>query len=90
MEIIISIVIWSLIVYRVASDIADMDGPFEVFVHLRSWVYEHMPQWVFTGISCAICISWWLTGILVLVTGDWRLSAVAGVVRLIVDWRNRS
>ena len=83
-----SLLIWSLIVYRIATDVAEMDGPFDVFMLLRSWAMERMPAWVVTGIQCPICISFWLTAIVVLMTGDWRLCAVAGVVRLIVDWRH--
>lgn len=88
---IVSIIVWSLIVYRISSDIADMDGPFELFSKARqfAWNSKHIPLWVANGMECVICISFWITCIIVVITMQFELFACAGIVRLIADWRNK-
>jgi len=78
------ILIWSLIVYRVSTDVAYMSGPFNVFEHVRTWCMNHAPSWIVEGVNCPICISWWLAVGLVLYTQDYRFFACAGVVALVV------
>ena len=78
------ILIWSLIIYRISTDIAYMSGPFNVFEHFRTWCIDHAPDWVSEGVNCPICISWWLAVGLVLYTQDIRMFAAAGLVALVV------
>lgn len=78
------ILIWSLIIYRISTDIAYMSGPFLVFERLRTWCINYAPVWMAEGVNCPICISFWLALGLVLYTQDYRMFAVAGVVALVV------
>lgn len=84
MDAVIDIAIWSFIIYRISTDIAFMDGPADAFSIIRGWMIVYAPDWVARGISCPICISFWLCCILIVVTGDWYLFAVAGVVTYLV------
>lgn len=90
MDILIHLLIWSLIIYRLATDFAEMDGPFEWFSRVRGFMILKSDKypWIADGVFCPICISFWLTGILCVATWDYRYFACAGVVRLIVDWRH--
>lgn len=90
MDILIEIVIYSLIVYRFAVDISELDGPFNVYWRIREFTYhDAIPAWVHNGIRCAMCVSFWLTGMVVLYKWDIRFLACAGVVTLIVKYMNR-
>lgn len=56
-------VITALAVYRVATDVALMDGPFGLFVRLRVWVGERFhatAPWLVAGVGCPICVAWWV------------------------------
>lgn len=48
-----------LATYRVARMIASEDGPFEVFLHLRSWAHRR-GGWIARGTQCILCLSFWL------------------------------
>lgn len=60
----------ALAVYRVSFMIAREDGPFDVFERLRLLAITRYPpettgnrtrpHWIVRGISCPLCISWWL------------------------------
>lgn len=91
LSIIVEIVVWSLIIYRISSDIADMDGPFAIFSSIRQFMWNHqkIPMWIATGMECVVCISFWITCIIVVITMRYELFACAGVIRLISDWRNK-
>lgn len=57
----ISLVIAVFVVYRIARMVALEEGPFEVFLTFRSWVYERVQKtWVRNGIICPLCISFWV------------------------------
>jgi len=84
MDTLITIIIWSFIIYRISTDIAYMDGPADIFSIIRGWFIVFAPEWVTRGIQCPICISFWLCCILVAVTGNLYLFAVAGVVTYLV------
>lgn len=85
MDVLTNILVWSLIVYRIADDIAHMDGPFEVFAIIRGWTYhERVPDWITNGIHCPVCISWWLSIILTAYMYDARYFAAAGITTVIV------
>lgn len=85
------LLIVSIIVYRISTDFAEMDGPFNLFSRLRgaAMYNEHVSDWVVEGLNCAVCVSFWVACTIVLWTGDWRYFCAAGVTRLIIDWRNR-
>lgn len=90
MDILVNLIVWSLIIYRLATDFAEMDGPFDLYSQFRGYmiVKAGSHTWISDGVFCPICISFWLTTILCLVMLDYRYAAVAGVVRLIIDWRH--
>lgn len=54
-----------LSIYALAFSIALLPGPFDIFSHLRGWVYERWGEksWQAEGISCPICVSFWLSWI---------------------------
>lgn len=85
MDILIGIMIWSIIIFRVADDFVLRDGPFEIFVNIRSWAYRNdkVPAWVSNGMQCRICVSWWLTLAVAIYHFDIRYYACAGVVTLL-------
>ncbi len=38
------------------------DGPFEVFLRLRSAIHvSEAPEWVREGMECPLCVSFWLS-----------------------------
>lgn len=90
-SIIVEIIVWSLIIYRISSDIADMDGPFAIFSSIRQFMWDRpkMPLWIATGMECVVCISFWFTCIIVVITMRYELFACAGIIRLISDWRSK-
>lgn len=47
------------LVYRVAHATALEDGPFDVFSRLQAWAGGGK-NWVGRGLSCILCVSWWL------------------------------
>jgi hypothetical protein len=51
-----------LAVYRPARMIALEDGPGNVFMDVRGSLLG-MPLWVQKGVSCPLCIGFWLSGI---------------------------
>lgn len=82
----ITIIAAWLIIYRIATDIAYMDGPFDAFAYLRGWIVQRYGSnhWVSHGIQCPICISLWIAIILAVVMMDWRIAAGAGFVTLAI------
>lgn len=91
MSIVVEVIFVSILVYRISTDIAEMSGPFEIFEWLRGYTLtsKRISPWVADGISCPICISFWLACIIALVTWRWEYLVSAGVTRLIIDWRNK-
>jgi hypothetical protein len=90
MDVYASIVIWSLIVYRISDDIAILDGPFKIFSYIRGLSYHKLvPVWISNGLHCPICISWWLSLALVGYFGDIRYFAAAGITTLFVRFTMR-
>lgn len=60
----------TLAVYRLAFMVTREDGPLDVFTTLRSAASRlpdkvegnrRQPHWVARGISCPLCVSWWLS-----------------------------
>jgi len=54
--------------------IVSEDGPFEIFVYFRTWLYEkrNKKDWIERGFSCVLCLSFWVSmGFFVLLTLSW-------------------
>lgn len=80
-----------MIVFRVADDIAYSNGPFDIFMHFRSYfINRQYPDWVVIGVNCRVCISFWLSIILVSWYWDIRYFAVAGIVSVITRFLNHN
>lgn len=56
-------VIAVLATYRLAYDIAKMDGPFEIYVRFRWWIEAKFgaDHWIEQGVNCPICTSFWVS-----------------------------
>lgn len=47
--------------YRLARMVALEDGPFELFLNWRGWVFERFGNgWVNAGANCPLCLSFWI------------------------------
>lgn len=57
----ITAVLAVLAVYRVAYDLAYMDGPFALYTRLRGGAIQRFGSghWVTTGVTCPVCLSFW-------------------------------
>lgn len=75
-----------LIVYRISTDIAYMDGPLDVFARFRGAVVQRFGSnhWISHGVMCPVCLSFWFAIILSVVMMDWRMFAASGFTTLIV------
>lgn len=62
MSVVWQFVLVALAVYRISRMIAAERGPFDLFERLRSWAFDRFGKdsWQFGGISCALCLSFWL------------------------------
>lgn len=60
------------LVYRLAHAVANEDGPFDVFSRLQAWAGGGK-NWVGRGLSCILCVSWWLAvpAVLLLYPATW-------------------
>ena len=58
----LTLILASLIVYRLATDLALMDGPFGAYAKMRGWVATRswLPWWVQDGVICPVCWSFWM------------------------------
>lgn len=63
----ISLVIAVLADYRISRMVAIEEGPFEIFLNLRGWLYDKFPKgppdklWVANGLTCPVCLSFWFS-----------------------------
>lgn len=64
-------------VYRLATDFAWMDGPFNLYARARGWAMVHAPAWIAEGVTCPICLSFWIA-LPALYWGPLEWLAVAG------------
>lgn len=69
---ILTLIMLTLAVYRVATDLAREDGPADAFARLRGAVFARLgaDHWLSAGVACPICLSFWLAPALLLL---WRL-----------------
>lgn len=81
-------IIVTLGVYRLSHIIVREDGPFDIFVHLRSWIGRPDRNWIAKGFNCILCVSFWLAGLVSLLLGlNWVMwLGIAGGVQLIDRW----
>lgn len=58
----ISFAVASFACYRISRMIAQEEGPFEIFLDLRTFIWEKGKgkAWVEKGISCPLCWSFWI------------------------------
>jgi hypothetical protein len=73
-----------LATYRLAHLIVDEQGPFNVAMKLRNYIFNTpgVPQWVQEGFNCVLCVSFWLAFPIVLSvrTGfKWREYIIEGL-----------
>jgi hypothetical protein len=52
--------------YRLAYDLAYMDGPFALYTRVRGAAIQRFGEghWITTGVTCPICISFWAACVL--------------------------
>lgn len=84
----------ALAVYRVATDLAWEDGPVEAFAWLRGQAHVRFgpAHWATNGLSCPICLSFWVTPLVLLL---WHTEArplvmwlaVAGAAAFLARWK---
>jgi hypothetical protein len=67
-------------VYRVATDLAWEDGPFDLYARGRGWVIARYGKddWRSEGVGCPICWSFWLALPAALVWGPLAWLGIAG------------
>lgn len=67
-------------VYRVATDMAWMSGPFHMFEIVRGFVMVKFGflHWITEGVNCPICLSFWIASPLIYTHGLIWWLAVAG------------
>ncbi len=57
------LILWILAIYRVAHLVALEDGPFDLLVLFREFlfkIFKRWDHWVIRGFACPLCISFWL------------------------------
>ncbi len=47
-------------VYRLATDLAWETGPFSAYARLRGYAQVHTAAWIAEGVTCPICLSFWI------------------------------
>lgn len=59
----LNIIIAVFAVYRLSTDFALEAGPYEVFSRARGWVIQRYgpDDWRSEGVSCPICVSFWVS-----------------------------
>lgn len=76
----------ALAVYRLATDVALMDGPFALYAQARGMVIAHFGKdhWLSEGVCCPICLSFWIALPVAFLYGPLVWLAIAGAVALAV------
>jgi hypothetical protein len=59
--------IGALATYGLAYSVKHLDGPLGLFTLVREWG-KNAPGWVFNGLQCEICLSFWIGVPVALVT----------------------
>lgn len=81
----------TLAVYRVSRLITLEDGPFDVFAKIRGKIDPNQRTWIGRGLSCVLCVSFWIAGLAALIVGaswiEWL--AMAGVIVVYYEVTNK-
>jgi len=80
-----------LATYRLSRMIVGEDGPFSIFDKIRGFVMRkyNSDHWLYNGIGCPLCVSFWISAIFALYVTDNAASfplfwfGIAGAVTLI-------
>jgi hypothetical protein len=85
----IDLLLAALTVYRLATDLAWEDGPFDLFARLRGAVMSRAGanSWLSSGVNCPICLSFWLSLPAAYLWGALAWLGIAGAVALAVRLR---
>ncbi len=88
LETFLACIVATLAVYRVSHIITREDGPFDLFMRLRSWIGLPSRNWFAKGFNCILCVSFWLAfGLAALLGWAWWMGlGIAGGVQLIDRW----
>lgn len=91
MTLTLALILAALAVYRLAYMVSREDGPADVFTRLRQRASRlpervegnrRQPHWIARGLSCPLCISWWLAlpaAVIVVVVAGLPMLAVFGL-----------
>jgi hypothetical protein len=76
----VKVVLAALAVYRVSTDLAWEAGPYEVFSRWRALVIQRYgpDDWRSEGVSCPICVSFWIALPAAFVWGPLHWLGIAG------------
>jgi hypothetical protein len=74
--------------YRISHMIAREDGPFDVLSTIRGHIDPQQKTWIGRGLSCPLCISFWVTLIVALLIGGTWLEwlGMAGAMIPLNKW----
>lgn len=77
---IVEIVIFTLAVYRVSTDMAWMSGPFHVFEYFRGLIIQKfgIHSWITEGVNCPICLAFWVSTPIIFTHGIIEWLTIAG------------
>lgn len=82
----LTLIIATLAAYRISRMITAEEGPFGVFLLIREHIDRDQQTWVGRGLSCILCVSFWVTGATSLIIGATWLEWL-GMAGAIVVWR---
>ena len=76
-------------VYRIATDLAWVDGPASIYARARGWVMTRYgaDDWRSIGVCCPICWSFWLSLPAAFVWGPLAWLGVAGAAAFLARLR---
>lgn len=90
---VVRVVVVALATYRAVEMILGEDGPGDVIMKFREWVYETFDEshWVARGFSCPYCLSFWMSCMFMLLP-DFMATwfAAAQIACGIVDYDRRN
>ena len=70
----------ALATWRLARMVAKEKGPFEVFERIRDLAGRRAPVWVFDGLNCVACLSFWFGLALSIIQGGKpKLVSIRGI-----------
>lgn len=77
---VLTLIIAVFAVYRLATDLAWEDGPFALYARWRGWALSRYGahDWRSEGVTCPICISFWLALPAAFVWGPLAWLGIAG------------